>query len=147
MEVRAISKYVRISPVKAREVAKEIQGLPVSQALNILTFTPRKAAHIVGKTLKSAIANAENNHDLSADNLVVKLAVALSGPTFSRMKPMARGSAGVIRKPTAHIQIVLTDGNDAPAPPAKAKAAKEAASPEASPKKAPAKKAARKKTD
>ncbi|MBP7951569.1 MAG: 50S ribosomal protein L22 [Verrucomicrobiales bacterium] len=129
MEVRAISKYVRISAMKAREVAKEIQGLPVSQALDILNYTPRKAARIVGKTLKSAIANAENNHELSADDLVVKLAVALTGPSFSRMKPMARGSAGVIRKPTAHIQIVLSDGGKVSTTVNKAKAKPAATAP------------------
>ncbi len=66
MEVRSIYKTARVSPKKARDVAREIQGLPVSDALNALTFTPRKAAFLIGKTLKSAIANAENNHELAA---------------------------------------------------------------------------------
>ena len=152
MEVRAVSKYVRMSAMKARDVSKEIQGLPVSQALNILNFTPRKAARLIGKTLKSAIANAEHNYQLDADSLIVKEAVALMGPASERMKPMARGSAGVIRKPTTHIKIVLTDGVTATNPSAKAKAAKpakaapvEAPVEAAAPKKAPAKKAAAKK--
>ncbi len=150
MEVRAITKYARISPLKARDVAREIQGLPVSAALNILNFTPRKAAQLIGKTLKSAIANAENNHDLSADNLFVKTAVALTGPAFSRIKPMARGSANPIRKPTAHIHIVLSDGQEsAEAPTPKKTKAKEApvAKKQPAAKKAPAKKAARKKAE
>jgi large subunit ribosomal protein L22 len=110
MEVKAITKYARISPLKARDVAREIQGLSASQALDILSFTPRKAARIISKTLKSALANAEHNFSLSTENLVVKQAVALTGPAFGRIKPMARGSAGAIRKPTAHIQIVLAEG-------------------------------------
>jgi len=109
MEVRSIYKTARVSPKKARDVAREIQGLPVSEALDALTFTPRKAAFLIGKTLKSAIANAENNHDLSADNLVVKEANVSSGPSFRRFKPRARGSASAILKRTSHIAIILSD--------------------------------------
>jgi large subunit ribosomal protein L22 len=109
MEVKALTKYARISPLKAREVAMEIQGLPVSAALNILNFTPKKAAHLFSKTLKSAVANAENNHDLSAESLFVKVAVANTGPVQKRIKPMARGSANPIRKPTSHILVVVSD--------------------------------------
>jgi large subunit ribosomal protein L22 len=109
MEVKATTKYLRISPFKARDVAREIQGLPVSQALDILMFTPRKAAAMVGKTLKSAIANAENNHELAVDSLVIKEAVVGDGPALKRYKPRARGSAGPIKKRTSHIFITLTD--------------------------------------
>lgn len=109
MEVRSLHRYARISPQKARDVAREIQGMPVSVALDVLSFTPRKAALLISKTLKSAIANAENNHELSVDGLVVKEAVVDVGPTFKRYKPRARGSAGPIRKRTSHIRIVLTD--------------------------------------
>lgn len=109
MEVTALTKYARISPLKARQVGKEIQGLPVSQALNILTFTPKKAALLFSKTLKSAVANAEHNHQLSPDNLFVKVAVANMGPVLKRIKPMARGSAASIRKPTSHILVVVSD--------------------------------------
>ncbi len=70
MEVRSTFKYARISPFKAREVTREIQGLPVSAALDLLAFTPKKAAFLIGKTLKSAIANAENNANLKPDGLV-----------------------------------------------------------------------------
>ncbi len=109
MEVKALTKYARISSMKARQVGKEIQGLPVSDALAILSVTPKKAALLFSKTLKSAIANAEHNNNVSADKLVIKTAVATTGPVQKRIKPMARGSAGSIRKPSAHILVVVTD--------------------------------------
>ena len=114
MDVRSTTKYAHISSKKARDVAREIQGLPVSDALDTLTFTPRKSAHLIGKTLKSAIANAENNHDLIADDLIVKSATVTEGPSQRRFKPRARGSAGAIIKRTAHINIVLSDEYEAP---------------------------------
>jgi large subunit ribosomal protein L22 len=109
MEVRSIYKYARISPFKAREVTREIQGLPVSAALDLLTFTPKKAAFLIGKTLKSAIANAENNANLKPDGLVVKEAIVGEGPTLKRIMARARGSASGILKRTSHIRIVLSD--------------------------------------
>ncbi|PYL33851.1 MAG: 50S ribosomal protein L22 [Verrucomicrobia bacterium] len=109
MEVRSIYKYARISPFKVREVTREIQGLPVSAALDVLAFTPKKAAFLINKTLKSAIANAENNANLKADGLVVKEAVVGEGPTFKRMMTRARGSGSQVLKRTSHIRIVLTD--------------------------------------
>jgi len=109
MEVRSIYRYARISPFKVREVTREIQGLPVSAALDILAFTPKKAAFLINKTLKSAIANAENNANLKVDGLVVKEAVVGEGPTFKRMMARARGSGSRILKRTSHIRIVLTD--------------------------------------
>src|SRR6202023_3420968 len=109
MEVRSIYKYARISPFKVREVTREIQGLPVSAALDVLAFTPKKAAFLIGKTLKSAVANAENNANLKADGLVVKEAVVGEGPTMKRMMARARGSGSRILKRTSHIRIVLTD--------------------------------------
>ena len=109
MEVRSIYKYARISAFKVREVTREIQGLPVSAALDVLAFTPKKAAFLINKTLKSAIANAENNANLKADGLVVKEAVVGEGPTSKRMKTRARGSGSQILKRTSHIRIVLTD--------------------------------------
>jgi large subunit ribosomal protein L22 len=109
MEVRSIHRYARISPFKAREVTREIQGLPVSVALDVLAFTPKKAALLINQTLKSAIANAENNANLKVDGLVVKEAVVGEGPTIKRMKTRARGSGAQILKRTSHIRIVLTD--------------------------------------
>jgi large subunit ribosomal protein L22 len=109
MQVKSTYKFARISAFKAREVTREIQGLPATDALDILRFTPKKAALLVIKTLKSAIANAENNNNLSAANLVVQEAIVGEGPTFKRSQPKARGSAGPIRKRTSHIRITLTD--------------------------------------
>jgi large subunit ribosomal protein L22 len=109
MEVRSINKYARISAFKVREVTREIQGLPVSAALDLLAFTPKKAAFLIGKTLKSAIANAENNANLKPDGLVVKEATVGEGPTLKRIMARARGSASRILKRTSHIRIVLSD--------------------------------------
>jgi len=109
MEVRSIYKYARISAFKVREVTREIQGLPVSAALDLLAFTPKKAAFLIGKTLKSAVANAENNANLKPDGLVVKEATAGEGPTLKRIMARARGSASGILKRTSHIRIVLSD--------------------------------------
>ena len=114
MLVRSTTKYARISPKKARLVVREIQGLPVSDALDALKYTPKKSARLIFKTLESAIANAENNHELSADELIVKEAVVGEGPTLKRFKPRARGSAGAIRKRQSHIFITLTDEFEAP---------------------------------
>jgi len=109
METRSIYRYARISPFKAREVTREIVGLPVQQALDLLAFTPKKAAGLVAKTLKSAVANAENNHQARVEALVVREAVVGEGPTFQRFIPKARGSAGPIRKRTSHIRIIVSD--------------------------------------
>lgn len=109
METRSIYRYARISPFKVREVTREIQGLPVQQALDLLAFTPKKAAGLIAKTLKSAIANAENNHQARAERLVIREAVVGEGPTLKRFQPKARGSAGPIRKRTSHIRIIVTD--------------------------------------
>src|ERR1700745_2666677 len=109
MEVRSTHKYARISPFKAREITREIQALPVSAALDLLTFTPKKAAFLIGKTLKSAIANAENNANLKPDRLVVKEATVGEGPTLKRTMARARGTASQILKRTSHIRIVLSD--------------------------------------
>ncbi|GAA5482363.1 50S ribosomal protein L22 [Haloferula sargassicola] len=109
MEVKSTSKFVRVSPKKARDVAREIQGLPVSAALDILAFTPKKAAFLINKTLKTAVADAENNFALNADELVVKEAVVGAGPVLKRFQPRARGSAGGILKRTSHIFITLAE--------------------------------------
>ena len=116
MEVKSTYKYARISPKKARDVARAIQGMPVSEALDALAYTPRKAAQIVAKTLKSAVANAENNFELDVEELTVKESTVGDGPTFKRFKPRARGSAGAIRKRTSHIYITLTDEVEIPEP-------------------------------
>jgi len=109
MEVRAVSKYVRLAPRKARDMARAIQGLPVAEALKIAEFSERKAATLIGKTIRSAIANAENNAKLAADELRVKEATIGEGPALKRFWPRARGMVSRIRKRTSHITIVLTD--------------------------------------
>ena len=146
MDVISTYKFARISARKARDVAREIQGLPVSAALDILTFTPRKAAALIGKTVKAAMADAENNFELSVESLIVKEASIGEGPTFKRFQPRARGSAGAIRKRTSHIRIVLSDGSGPGKEEAPVAAEEEAPNEEAAPKvAAPKKKAAAKK--
>ena len=109
MEVRSTYRYAKISAFKVREVTREIQGLPVSAALDIVAFSPKKAAGLINKTLKSAVANAENNANLRVDGLVVKEATVGEGPTMKRMMPRARGSGSRILKRSSHIRIILTD--------------------------------------
>ena len=138
MQIKSIYRGARISAFKAREVTREIQGLPVAAALDILAFTPRKAAVLISKTLKSAVANAENNNNLRADRLVVKEATIGEGPTYKRFQPKARGSAGPIRKRTSHIRIILTDEIEikprrADLKPAKSKATKKKSSAKSAP--------------
>ena len=109
MEIKAVSKYVRMSPTKARDLARAIQGKRAGEALQVVEVNKRKAAVCIGKTLKSAIANAENNAELSADRLWVSQAVVENGPTIPRYWPRARGSAAPIRKKMSHIRVTLTD--------------------------------------
>lgn len=128
MEVKAISKYAKISAFKVRDLTRNIQGLPVGSALDILSFSPQKAAGLVRKTLQSAIANAENNNALDAANLIVKEAIVGEGPTMKRFQPRARGSAGPILKRTSHIRIVVAEkSEEAEATGKKGKKAKAAA--------------------
>ncbi|OGV52966.1 MAG: 50S ribosomal protein L22 [Lentisphaerae bacterium GWF2_52_8] len=110
MEVQAITKYVRISPEKANQISRLLQGKPVAEALALVELSPRKAARLFGKTLRSAVANAENNFELKRESLLVKEATASPGPIIRRFRPKARGMAGRIRKRTSHFRIVLTDG-------------------------------------
>jgi large subunit ribosomal protein L22 len=109
MEVQAITRNVRMSAQKMREVVRQIQGLPAERAAAVLAVVPRKSARLVAKTLKSAIANAENNKGAKAENLRVKEAVAGTATTLKRFTPKARGSAGPILKRSCHIKIVLSD--------------------------------------
>ena len=109
MQVTSTYRYARISAFKAREVTRAIQGRSASEALDLLTFSPKKAALLVRKTLKSAIANAENNASLKVDTLLIKEAVVGEGPTYKRFRARARGSASPLRKRTSHIRIILSD--------------------------------------
>jgi large subunit ribosomal protein L22 len=98
-----------MSPKKMREVAREIQGLAAPAALELVTLIPRKSARLIAKTLKSAIANAENNNNLSSDTLIVASAVIETGPVLKRFKAGARGTAMPRRKKMSHIRIVLSE--------------------------------------
>ena len=109
MQVSSTYRYAKISAFKARELTRAIQGLPVSAALDLVAYSPKKAAALISKTLKSAVANAENNANLRVDGLVVKEAIVGEGPTMKRMMTRARGSGSTIRKRSSHIRIILTD--------------------------------------
>jgi large subunit ribosomal protein L22 len=116
MEVQAITRNVRMSAQKMREVVRQIQGLPASHAQAVLAVVPRKGARVVAKTLKSAMANAEDlkahketYQGLKIENLRIKLAVAGRGTHIKRFTPKARGSAGPILKRNCHVKIVLSD--------------------------------------
>jgi large subunit ribosomal protein L22 len=112
MEIQAITRYARMSPKKVREVANTITGRPALDAVDLLTIIPRKSARLINRTLKSAIANAENNDNLSADGLTVKFAIVEQGPVLKRFKAGARGTAKPRRKKMSHIRIVLTDDDN-----------------------------------
>ena len=109
MEVQAITRNVRMSAQKMREVVRQIQGLNALQAQAVLAVVPRKGARLVAKTLKSALANAENNKSLKPEGLRIKQAVAGTATTTKRFIPKARGSGGPILKRSCHIKIVLSD--------------------------------------
>ncbi len=109
MEVQALTRYAHMSPKKVREITRVIQGRPASEALEMVRFIPRKSARLVAKTLKSAVANAENNNELSVETLIVKRAIVEQGPVLKRFKAAARGSAAPRRKKMSHIRIVLSD--------------------------------------
>jgi large subunit ribosomal protein L22 len=107
VRVSATAKYLRHSTRKTRLVTSAIVGKPVEEASAILRFMPQAAARDVAKVLKSAAANAENNHDLSPEDLVVAAAVANEGPIIKRFRPRAQGRAFPIHKPMTHVTIVV----------------------------------------
>ena len=110
MDVAATTRNIRLSAQKGRPLAREVQGLPVGQALQVTAFSPSKAAFHLGKTIKSAVANARNNASLDVDRLRVKLAVFDEGPRLRRFWARARGSASPILRRLCHVTVVLTDG-------------------------------------
>jgi len=114
-EARAIAKFVRVSPFKARKVSALIRGKPVEEALAILKFAPQRAAGVVSKVVASAAANAVQNRDAAREKLVVTSVQINQGPAFRRMRGATRFPA-IIRRPTSHITIVVSD---APAPKAR----------------------------
>ncbi len=107
MKVKATGKYLRHSTRKTRLVTQAIVGLPVAQATAVLRHMPQEAARDVAKVLSSAAANAENNHDLTADDLYVAEATANEGPTLKRFRPRAQGRAFAIHKPMTHVTVVV----------------------------------------
>lgn len=104
-----MARFVRMSPIKARRVVNLIRGKPVREALAILRFLPNKPARIVSKVLRSAVANATNNYDMHEDALYVARAYVDQGPVLKRWNPRARGRADIIRKPTAHVTVVVAE--------------------------------------
>ena len=108
-EARATLKYARISSRKVKIVADLIRGKNVDEALAIVKFTPKASSDIIEKLLKSAIANAENNHGMKHEKLYISEIYANQGPTLKRIRPAAKGSAVRIRKRTSHITIVLKE--------------------------------------
>jgi len=109
VEAKAVARRVRIAPRKARLVIDLIRGKHVNEALSILQLTPKAAAPIIEKVLKSAIANAEHNYDMDAENLYVSKAYVDEGPTLKRYRPRAQGRATQINKRTSHITIVVSE--------------------------------------
>ena len=112
MEVKAISKNVRISASKGRDLARVIKGKRVSEAIKMMDFSPRKAAALLSRTIKSAAANASHNAGLDVDTLIVVTAVFDEGAKLRRYWSRARGSASPIDKQSSHITVVLSDGRE-----------------------------------
>lgn len=109
MEVAAKFRYARISPQKARLIADQIRGLPVEEAMNLLKFSPKKAAGMVKLVLNSAIANAEHNEGMDIDELKVSTVYVDEGPSMKRIRPRAKGRANRILKRTSHIVVKVSD--------------------------------------
>ena len=109
MEARAVARYQRITPRKARAVIDLIRGKDVQTALHVLRFVPRRASRIVEKVVRSAVANAQNNHDMNPNRLYIHRIHADPGPMLKRVMPRARGMAYIVRKRTSHITVVLRE--------------------------------------
>jgi large subunit ribosomal protein L22 len=113
MEVRAVSKYVRISSRKVHKVIGAVKGKPVENGIQILKFMPQKAASILEKIVRSAVANADHNADIDIDSLVIRNITADQGPSLKRWKARARGRGTRILKRTSHITVILTEETSA----------------------------------
>jgi large subunit ribosomal protein L22 len=109
MEVRAVGKYLRVSPTKVRLIADLVRGKKVDEALTILKFLPKKSGRLINKTLRSAVANAENTHTIDVDTLFIKSILVDEGPKLKRWRPRAMGRATRILKRTSHITLVLAE--------------------------------------
>ena len=124
MEAKAVAKYVRMSSSKLKPVTDLVRGKDLNEALTILKFTPGKGSELVEKVVKSAAANAENNHDMNPDELYVAEINANQGPTMKRWRPGAQGRAGMILKRTSNIYVTLKE-KEAPVKAVKNEAEKE----------------------
>jgi large subunit ribosomal protein L22 len=109
MEVRAVGKYLRVSPYKVRLVADLVRGKKVDEALTLLKFLPKKGGRLINKTLRSALANAENTQTIDVDTLFIKTILVDEGPKLKRFRPRAMGRATRILKRTSHITMVLAE--------------------------------------
>lgn len=109
MEVKAVSKYARISPQKVRRIVQGIKGQPVEAGLDTLKFMPQKAAGIVEKIVRSAVANADQKPEIDVDTLVIQNIIADQGPTYKRFRARARGRGTRILKRTSHITVILAE--------------------------------------
>lgn len=109
MEARAIAKYIRLSPLKVQRVARLIRGQGIKEAEATLRFTPNRAARVVEKVLKSAVANAENNYDVARDDLIVTRAFVDRGPMTRRVQARARGRADVVKKRSSHVTVIVAE--------------------------------------
>ncbi len=109
MEAKAVGRYLRVSPFKARQVANLVRGKEASEAVAILKYTNKKSSPLISKVIQSAIANAEHNYDMDSDELFVSEIYIDEGPTMKRMKPRAYGRADVRRHRTSHITVVLKE--------------------------------------
>ncbi len=107
METKAVAKYIRMSPTKARRIAQQLRGRPVDEARDFLRFMPHRGARVLEKVLKSAVANAENNLALSREDLIVTRAYVDRGPSTKRLSPRARGRLDVVTRRGSHVTVVV----------------------------------------
>jgi large subunit ribosomal protein L22 len=109
MKVRAVAKYVRVSPTKVRRVARAMKGKRVEDALSVLGFMPQRSADILAKVIRSAVANADQRPDVDVDSLSISSIIVDQGPSLKRFRPRAMGRATKILKRTSHITVVLAE--------------------------------------
>jgi large subunit ribosomal protein L22 len=113
MESRAIARYVRVAPRKARLVVDQVRGKSIARATEICQFSDRAVAEVVGKVIDSAVANARQQHQLRPESLYIKTAYVDEGPTMKRLRPRAKGQGARIRKRTCHITIIVAPREEA----------------------------------
>jgi large subunit ribosomal protein L22 len=111
MEVKAVAKYMRISPLKVRMLIGSIKGKSVGKGLDGVKFMPQKAAKILVKVIQSAVANADQNPNVDVDSLIIRNILVDQGPTLKRFRARARGRGSRILKRTSHITVILAEGN------------------------------------